>query len=47
MIDLVSGQYARGRVGCVGSLMMLHRDSAIYVSHSVASSSSAESEILY
>ena len=47
MIDPVSGQCARGRVGCVGPLMMLLGGSAINVSHSVAGSTSAESEILY
>ena len=47
MTDAVSGQCARGRVGCVGPLMMLLCGSAIKLSHSVAGSSSAESEILY
>ena len=47
MTDLVSGQCARGRVGYVGPLMIFLRGRAIKVSHSVAGSSSAESEILY
>ena len=47
MIDPVSGQCGRGHVGCVGPLMMLLWGRAINVSHSVAGSSSAESENLH